>query len=94
MQDENRRNGYPIAIVQDRYTGVYSKGRWVAIAAADDPNKGGDLVCGLGNHKLVSPWGNDVECMEFWDDPPDFVAVGDTPDSALSALKAKGWDIE
>ncbi len=74
---------YPIAVVEDRYQGTYSQGRWLAVSQADTPvgriNRAGWL---LEN----GPFGGDVEAMEFWGAPPAWIAVGDTPGQAIARL--------
>jgi hypothetical protein len=77
---------YPIAIVQDRYTGVYSGGRWLAIACATDIlNDRSRVDFCLDSDK--GPSGSDVEAGTFWLDPPSWVAVGNTPEEALANLR-------
>jgi hypothetical protein len=74
---------YPIAIVQDRYTGVYSGGTWLAISKADSPHYGQSRANFVLNE---GPHGDDSEAAEFWADPPDWIAVGDSPQEALDRL--------
>jgi hypothetical protein len=77
---------WPITIVQDRYSGVYSGGRWLAIAAADRLENGCyRIVRCLEN----GPFGDDVEARSFWENPPNWIAVGDSPDAALHALEVR-----
>jgi len=80
---EKLLDGYPIAIVQDRYSGVYSGGTWLAVARADllhEERSRIDFVLSDGPH------GDDSEAAEFWAAPPDWIAVGDSPQEALDAL--------
>jgi hypothetical protein len=80
---ENSSKTYPIAIVEDRYTGVYSGGTWLAIFEARLPYKGQtrvDFVLTEGPH------GDDSEAAEFWANPPDWIAVGNSPQEALDHL--------
>lgn len=82
------QNGeYPIVVLQDRYGGAYSGGAWLAIA------NGSDLVgeamtraqfCLIGDG---GPSDSDVEAATFWRNPPDWIAVGQTPDEAINALR-------
>ena len=77
------RDAYPIAIVQDRYSGVYSEGTWLAVAQADLPHEGrsrADFVLSDGPH------GDDGVAAEFWVDPPRWIAVGNSPQEALDRL--------
>ena len=71
---------YPVVIVQDRYNGVYSGGKWIAIAQGDSPERL-DLIW-LGAHA------EDLAAVAFWAKYRDkeWLAVGDTPDEALAAL--------
>jgi len=78
---------YPIAIIQDRYTGAYSRGLWLAIASADTPF--GGYVSRSGYCLDEGPHGDDCEAMDFWIAPPPWIAVGNTPDEALRALQSK-----
>jgi hypothetical protein len=84
---------YPIAIIEDRYTGVYSKGAWLAIAKADEPMPSGSSsrlsFCLAEEPRTPGPHGDDTEAMAFWNNPPDWIAVGSTPDKALEALRGK-----
>jgi hypothetical protein len=74
---------YPIAIVEDRYTGAYSNGTWLAIAQAELPYRGQSRI----NFVLSKgPHGDDSESAEFWAAPPDWIAVGDSPQEALDRL--------
>ena len=74
---------YPIAIVPDRYTGVYSGGIWLAISKADSPYNGQSRANFVLNE---GPHGDDSEAAEFWAEPPDWIAVGDSPQEALDRL--------
>lgn len=68
---------WPIAIVQDRYRGIYTGGRWVAIPHADHSSFD------------YTVWGDDVSCMEWALENIESnkqVGVGDTPQGALSDL--------
>lgn len=72
---------YPVIVVQDRYSGVYSGGKWWAVARADER-----LQEVIWNFPAFD---GDTECHNFWLDPPDWIAVGKTPDEAVQALIAK-----
>ncbi len=80
---QDRLATYPIAIVQDRYTGVYSGGTWLAISTADSPYNGQSRANFVLNE---GPHGDDSEAAEFWANPPDWIAVGDSPQEALDRL--------
>jgi hypothetical protein len=77
---------YPIAIIQDRYAGVYSSGQWLAIACATDTfnDRSRVDVCLESDE---GPSGSDVEAGIFWLDPPSWIAVGNTPEQALANLR-------
>ncbi len=85
---------YQIVLIEDRYSGVYSRGKWLAIMSAqlvcDAKNSSGQEFKNITrlslvfNEDLPGPSSGDVTAMRFWDDPPDWIAVGDTPDQALS----------
>lgn len=81
----------PIAIFEDRYRGAYSGGKWVAIAGfcSDGPARELLALLAADDQDSPSPWAQDVPTMRFWQEPPAFVAVGDTPDEALKALNEK-----
>ena len=78
---------YPIAIVQDRYTGVYSGGRWLAIACATDIVDGNQTRVDFCLVSDDGPSGSDVEAGSFWVSPPSWIAVGNTPEEALANLR-------
>ena len=67
---------YPLTICNDRYTGAYSGGKFTAwhLDAEDVPTE---------------IYGDDVECAVFWDWNEIPVGKGDTPEEAISDLKAK-----
>jgi hypothetical protein len=73
-----RERLWPVAILQDRYNGVYSGGRWVAIPVADMAEDFEETV-----------WGDDFECVDWLARSRDVIGVGDTPDEALRELYLK-----
>lgn len=91
---------YPVAIVEDRYSGVYSSGRWVAIAQWENDASGE-----AGQDEYISRLrfvdregnGDDTDAMTFWSAALDrksvspfwWVAVGETPNHAWDALIAQ-----
>ena len=89
---------YPVAIIQDRYRGTYAGAEWIAIANADEadceldvegtPHKVGG-VARVQYCLMDGPHASDVEAMRFWNSPPEWIAVGNTPDEARDALYAK-----
>ena len=76
---------FPIAVIQDRYSGCYSGGTWLAIAVADHPENGAYRVVRCLED---GPHGDDGDAQIFWADPPSWVASGETPDKAVERLKA------
>ena len=74
---------YPVTIIQDRYSGVYSGGEWTA----------------FNLHKEQVPDaidGDDVECREFWTLASNFhlsIGIGKTPNEAFDDLKEKLQDV-
>lgn len=78
---------YPVVIVEDRYGGAYSGGRWLAVASADTVCAEADTLIDRAAFVLdEGPSGADGDAMMFWADPPAWIAVGATPDEALNAL--------
>ena len=77
---------FPVAIVEDRYGGGYSGGRWLAVACADALHPGMTRIDFVLGRFSDGPGGDDGAAMGFWFDPPDWIAVGDTPQEALDHL--------
>lgn len=75
---------HPIAVFADRYGGIYSSGRWLAVASADEPYHGETRASWVLGH---GPFGDDIEARDFWVDPPSWIASGDTPEDAISRLE-------
>lgn len=80
---------YPVVLTQDCYRGAYSGGSWLALAEADELVDGIDTpaqfcLCGVGG-----PHDDDISAATFWRAPPDWIAVGETPQEALDALRNK-----
>ena len=76
----------PIVVVEDRYGGGYSGGRWLAVATADVEIEGlprSTWVAGDG------PGDGNISCALFWMEPPAWIAVGQTPDAAIDALASQ-----
>jgi hypothetical protein len=74
-----------IAIVEDRYSGAFSRGAWLAIRDPAAP-----VELGLSRLDWVEeygPGGNDVEAAVFWyREKPDWIASGATPEAAKARL--------
>jgi hypothetical protein len=78
---------YPIAVIEDRYGGIYSGGKWLAISCADHLESGAyRIVRCLEN----GPHGEDGDAMEFWSQAPLWIASGATPDEAIRKLQTFG----
>lgn len=75
---------YPVAVFADRYGGVYSSGRWLAVSSADELCHGEMRASWVLAH---GPSGEDIEARDFWAHPPDWIASGDTPEDAISRLE-------
>lgn len=88
---------YALAIIEDRYTGTYSGGRFIAIANAFDEEHAqeydGEIYPCRFNLVHDMAHDGDPEASNFWhyvreNDFP-WVAVGDTPNAAVEALQAR-----
>ena len=69
---------WPVIITQDRYTGVYSGGPWLAV----------------GNRRNLfetDAYGDDTDCAAFFEDAKNTkqIGIGDTPNAALDDLLRK-----
>lgn len=64
---------YPLTIIQDRYNGIYSGGKFTAWNLYPD-------------ELPEEAFGDDVTCRCFWADQEIMVGRGDTPDEALAML--------
>ena len=82
MKDIDREI-YPVLIFEDRYSGAYSNGKWIAMANAQI---GANQVEAIfeGIHS------DDLGAMEFWNDVRTLkgIAVGNTPNEALKNLRS------
>jgi hypothetical protein len=80
----------PVVIVQDKYSGCYSSGTWIAVAGADTQCR---LVVDAVTTRIgyflhhSGAFGSDTDAMLFWSNPPSWLAVGATPGEALSNLE-------
>jgi hypothetical protein len=74
---------YPIMVVEDRYQGVYSRGRWWAVARADAPLDGTTRITWLMEN---GPSGDDVTASVFWRYAPLWIAADATADAAIAKL--------
>jgi hypothetical protein len=81
-----KRDRYPIAVVEDRYGGVYSGGACLAVARSNQLENGAyRIVRSLED----GPHGDDGDAALVWSDPPDWIAAGHTPDEAIRSLQEK-----
>ncbi len=82
---------YPVAILQDRYGGVYSGGEWIAIACADLNE--GEKIEGVQYSRygrvFYSAMGGDSTAFRFWNEYKgrDWIAMGSSPQEALDRLR-------
>ena len=85
--DDHTLDQHPVAIIEDRYGGAYSGGGWIAVSVADSLHELGD---GSRADFILNdgPSLGDSEAAAFWDNAPDWVAVGNTPDEAVANLYA------
>lgn len=67
---------YPLVIIEDRYTGVYSNGKYTAwnMYFEDIPREIDE---------------DDVTCRNFWHECEEIVGLGDTPNEAVEDLRQK-----
>jgi hypothetical protein len=82
---------HPIIIVEDRYGGVYSDGKWIAVAKGTEScrdERWQDNVDAIFEDALA----DDVTASNFWcevrENPDKFfwIVVGNTPDNARQNL--------
>ncbi len=77
---------HPVLVAEDRYQGVYSRGRWWAVAQADEPFEGMTRIAWLMD---TGPSGDDVTAAVFWQHAPPWIASGASPDAAVASLIAQ-----
>jgi hypothetical protein len=88
----NPIDAYPVAIVQDRYGGTYSRGEWLAVGGFDERDVRGPRGPTRLDFVMLNAHGSDPEAMDFWTGEArelSWLAVGETPDHALAALYAR-----
>lgn len=75
-----------MTIIEDRYGGAYSGGKWIACP--------GDVFWSTTNflEKFREIWSDDVSCSMWWDEHKDDVGVGQTPEEARQDLLRKHPD--
>jgi hypothetical protein len=85
---------YPIRILQDKFDGEYSGGRWIAYV--DDRKSRDDDVWNGSQAGFDRGWTtgdtDEVATRRFWTEEVAgkwWIAVGDTPNDAVTALLAK-----
>ena len=89
-----RMKHHPVAILEDRYNGAYSKGSFLCISEHTSHDLGIANTDEVNNQGMWSRYdyligyarSEDLEAEEFWKNPPNWVAVGNTPDEALLNL--------
>lgn len=67
---------YPLVIIEDRYTGVYSNGKYTAWNMYFD-----EIPQDID--------GDDVSCYDFWHSYNGIVGLGETPSGAIEDLRQK-----
>ena len=74
---------WPILLLEDRYMGTYSGGKWIAIANGDQDGRFAMVLRGAHD--------SDPDCVDFWADHWDlwWLAVGATPNEAMGNLIKK-----
>jgi hypothetical protein len=78
----------PMIVIKDRYGGVYSGGRWLAVASADVEIEGRPRSIWVTEE---GPSDGDISCALFWMEPPEWIAIGQTPEGAASALVSQAY---
>lgn len=67
---------YPLVIIKDRYTGVYSNGKYTAWNMYFD-----EIPQDID--------GDDISCYDFWHEYEGIVGLGETPSEAVEDLRQK-----
>jgi hypothetical protein len=82
---------WPIVIIQNRFGDHVGGASWIAISNGNQWYK----IQSRATWMLLDedgPCGEEREAVNFWRSPPKWVAVGETPDAAVIALKRKMLD--
>ncbi|MDN7494836.1 hypothetical protein QZM89_06540 [Burkholderia gladioli] len=82
----------PIALVEDRYSGSYSGGNWIAIAVHFEEYLPGFDRLQFVLHHDDGPFSDDPDAREFWGDTApalNWIAVGASPGEAIANLRAR-----
>ncbi len=84
---QTRMEMYPVAIFEDRYTGAYSGGKWIAVAGCDDHFQRTTRF----QFAFDGTHDSDPGAADFGALIPEirFIAVGDTPQEAYDNLEKK-----
>lgn len=85
----NDADQWPIALIEDRYSGCYSGGKWIAISESDQIV---DAVNTRVQYCLIAengPSGGDTEAASFWESAPTWIAVAQTPSEAIDLLGSR-----
>ncbi len=72
---------YPIVVLEDRYSGAYSGGLWIAVAEGDKRRRMDEVWAGAH--------GDDITAAEWAQNMPEWVAVGGSPNDAVRNLHNK-----
>lgn len=88
---------YPVAVIEDRYSGSYAGAPWIAIGQSDkrEHDEPGRRYINRIEWVLDGAHGSDTDAMDFWGSPPEWVAVGNSPEEAIknliSGIRPKCW---
>ncbi len=83
MNEDIPLSFHPIMLLQDRYGGGYSGGQWIAIREANEMFETDSLAAWVVKN---GPNGDDRDAAGFWSNPPDWIAVGASPEDAMTAV--------
>ncbi|WP_205168882.1 hypothetical protein [Burkholderia sp. LMG 13014] len=85
----------PITLIEDRYSGAYSRGKWIAVAEHNE-----EYLPGIDRLHFVldhddGPFSDDLDAQTFWRriaPTLSWIAVGNTPDEAIANLRTRYLD--
>lgn len=82
---------FPIAVIENRYGSHIGGGDFIAIGKATELYRismriSWVMLDGSG------PYGEEIDAVAFWNNPPRWIAAGATPEAAIRALQNKNMD--
>jgi hypothetical protein len=80
---------FPVALIQDRYRGVYSGGAWLAVAEVSELVDSTNTRLQFCLTDDLGPSGPDPDAAAFWVEPPSWIASGESTTAALEALRSR-----